>query len=165
MAQKDRFYSPSDIDMLRLRMIPIRIDFHSPSGGMRNPYGEKTRLSFSAFPYVCPEPALAKRSVRYEHGSKQGVFENRTKKRMLSCLGWTGLPSGVSSGASELQRDPKTLHGKNVRKKDLEGTQRKHRTHESRTSHTHTASTQPLWPASCYLGLVRSHTLSLSIYT
>eukprot|EP01046_Picozoa_sp_COSAG06_P026900 COSAG06_NODE_2341_length_7051_cov_73.733458_7_plen_166_part_00 len=125
--------------------------------------GGGTRLSFSAFVHVCPEPALAKRSVRYEHGSKKGVF--RTKKRMLSCLGWTGLPSGVSSGASELQRDPKTLHGKNVRKKDLEGTQRKHRTHESRTSHTHTASTQPLWPASCYLGLVRSHTLSLSIYT
>ena len=49
MAQKDRFYSPSDIDMLRLRMIPIRIDFHSPSGGMRKPCGggENPPLFFS----------------------------------------------------------------------------------------------------------------------
>jgi hypothetical protein len=80
------------------------------------------------------------------------------------------LPSGVSSGASELQRDPKTLHGKNVRKKDLEGTQRKHRTHESRTSHarvTHTHSEHAATVAGKLLSgsSTLAHALSLYIYS
>jgi hypothetical protein len=36
------------------------------------------RLLFFRFPYVCPEPVLAKRSFLYKDGSKKGVVLFRT---------------------------------------------------------------------------------------